>query len=103
MPPSIRIWTALVALNLVAAGVLLGLPGVAVGHGGPFDGPSDDAPPFNVPPEDRPPFNVPPADAPPFNVPPEDRPPIDDGHGPDTVDDEAGAEGEDDRNVGEDG
>lgn len=94
MPPSLRIWTALVALNLVAAGLLLGVPGVALGQGGPFDGPPGDAPPFNVPPDD----------APPFNVPPEDRPPFDDDHGPEMVDGGgADAGGDDDGEAGEDG
>lgn len=90
MISSLRVWTALVALNLVAAGVLLGVPGVAVGHGGPFDGP-----PFGADDDRGPPFNVPPDDAPPFNVPPDDRPPFDDDDGPEERGDDDEHDGED--------
>lgn len=78
MITSLRVLAALAALNLVAGGLLLGVPGVALGMGlGPPDGappvndPPDDAPPVHDPPDDAPPVNAPPGDAPPVNAPPD--------------------------------
>lgn len=81
-----RVLGALVALNVVAAGLLLGVPGTVLGHGGnsPVGAPPVDAPPVNAPPGDAPPVNEPPVDAPPVNAPPADAPPENPGrgHGP---------------------
>ena len=77
----VRVVGALVALNIIAAGVVMGVPGVAsVGppdHAAVGDDNPGVGPPANVPPVDAPPVNAPPHDAPPVNAPPHDTPPVD--------------------------
>ena len=74
---NLRILGMLVALNILAAGMVFGVPGLAIA--GPPDAPAGDnpvhAPPVNAPPADAPPVNAPPVDAPPVNAPPVDAPP----------------------------
>lgn len=83
-----ELWGVLFALNIVAFGLLAGVPGIALGQVGPnpinappVNAPPLDAPPVNAPPVDVPPVNNPPHDAPPVNAPPVDAPPGQSGQG----------------------
>ena len=89
MVNNLRIIAILVVVNLLAVGMIFGMPGLAFAsppdhaqangnnpvNAPPVNAPPTDAPPVNMPPVDAPPVNAPPVDAPPVNMPPGDAPP----------------------------